>query len=75
MNLKLYILVFRYLRNSISFKRIVNKCYFSTNKPKYQFQNNSGNDNNSGNNNNSGNDNNSKKDYPERNYKSKLDNR
>jgi heme/copper-type cytochrome/quinol oxidase subunit 1 len=39
MNLKLYVFVFRYLRNSISFKRIVNKCYFSINKPKYQFQN------------------------------------
>ena len=75
MNLKLYIFVFGYVRNSKSFQLIVNKCYFSTNKPNYPFQNNRGSDNNSVNNNNSGNDNNSKKDYTEINNKSKLDNR
>jgi hypothetical protein len=61
------IFVFKYLKNSISFTLILNKCYFST-KPKQEFQN------NSSNNNNSGGDNNSKKNG-EKNNKFKLDNR
>lgn len=68
MNFGFSVFVFRYLKNSTSFKSIVNKCYFSTNKPEFQ--------NNSGNGNNSGNDNNSKKNNsPERNNKPNLDNR
>lgn len=67
MNFGFSVFVFRYLRNSRSFQ-LINKCYFSTNKSKFQ--------NNSGNGNNSGNDNNSKKNgSPERNNKPKLDNR
>jgi hypothetical protein len=73
MNFGFSVFVFRYLKNSISFQLIANKCYFSTNKS--EFQNNSGNDNNSfsfG----DGNDNNSKKNgLPEKNNKPKLDNR
>jgi len=61
------VFVFKYLKNSISFTLILNKCYFST-KPKQEFQN------NSSNNNNSGGDNNSKKNG-EKNNKFKLDNR
>ena len=68
MNFGFSVFVFRYLKNSTSFQLILNKCYFSTNKP--EFQNNSGNDNNSGKDNNS-----KKKGSPERNNKPKLDNR
>ena len=34
-------------KNSISFELMVNKCYFSSNKPKSEFNNNSGKDNSS----------------------------
>ena len=65
-----------YLRYSTSFQLTVNKCYFSSNKPKYMFKNNSEKDNGEDNN---GEDNNSppgkKKDSPENNDKPKLDNR
>lgn len=79
-----------YLIYSISFQLIVNKCYFSTTKPKYTFKKNSSplceKDNNYGNDNNPsplrekdnnlGKDNNSKKNgSPENNNKPKLDNR
>jgi hypothetical protein len=68
MNLVFSVFVFRYLKNSTSFQLIVNKCYFSTNKPEFK--------NNYGNGNNSGNDNHSKKNgSPESNNKPKLDNR
>jgi hypothetical protein len=65
MNFGFSVFVFKYLKNSISFTLIINKCYFST---KQEFQN------NSSNNNNSGGDNNSKKNG-EKNNKFKLDNR
>jgi len=68
-----------YLRYSTSFQLTVNKCYFSSNKPKYMFKNNSEKDNNYGEDNN-GKDNNSKKKdsltlVAENNDKPKLDNR
>ena len=85
MNLMLTVFV-TYLIYSISFQLIVNKCYFSTAKPKYTFKNNSsplcekdnnyGNDNNPEKDNNLGKDNDSKKNgSPENNNKPKLDNR
>ena len=79
MNLMLTVFV-TYLIYSISFQLIVNKCYFSTTKPKYTFKKNSSplceKDNNYGNDNNLGKDNNSKKNgSPENNNKPKLDNR
>jgi hypothetical protein len=78
-----------YLRYSTNFQLTVNKCYFSSNKPKYMFKNNSASprklaggeekDNNYGEDNN-GKDNNSKKKdsltlVAENNDKPTLDNR
>jgi len=80
MNLRLNVFL-TYLRYSTSFQSIVNKCYFSSNKPEYMFKNNSEKDNNygednNGKNNNFGKNNDSKKkDSPENNNKPKLDNR
>lgn len=51
MNLGLNVFL-TYLRYSTSFQLTVNKCYFSSNKPKYMFKNNSEKDNNYGEDNN-----------------------
>jgi hypothetical protein len=86
MNLMLTVFFFTYLIYSISFQLIVNKCYFSTIKPKYTFKKNSsplcekdnnyGKDNKPEKDNDFGKDNNSKKKgSPENNNKPKLDNR
>jgi hypothetical protein len=64
-----------YLRYSTSFQLTVNKCYFSSNKPKDMFKNNSEKDNNYGEDNNGKGNNSKKKDSPENNDKPKLDNR
>jgi hypothetical protein len=85
MNLMLTVFV-TYLIYSISFQLIVNKCYFSTTKPKYTVKNNSShlgekdsnyvNDKNPEKDNKFGNQNNTKKNgSPENNNKPKLDNR
>ena len=50
-----------YLRYSTNFQLTINKCYFSSNKPKYMFKNNSEKDNNYGEDNNGKNNNCKKK--------------
>jgi len=74
MNLGLNVFL-TYLRYSTSFQLTVNKCYFSSNKPKYMFKNNSEKDNNYGEDNNGKDNNSKKKGSPENNDKPKLDNR
>ena len=78
MNLGLNVFL-TYLRYSTSFQLTVNKCYFSSNKPKYMFKNNSPpwgeKDNNYGEDNNGKDNNSKKKGSPENNDKPKLDNR
>ena len=74
MNLGLNVFL-TYLRHSTSFQLTVNKCYFSSNKPKYMFKNNSEKDNNYGEDNNGKDNNSKKKGSPENNDKPKLDNR
>jgi hypothetical protein len=74
MNLGLNVFL-TYLRYSTSFQLTVNKCYFSSNKPKYIFKNNSEKDNNYGEDNNGKDNNSKKKGSPENNDKPKLDNR
>jgi hypothetical protein len=64
-----------YLRYPTNFQLTINKCYFSSNKPKYMFKNNSEKDNNYGEDNNGKDNNSKKKDSPENNDKPKLDNR
>ena len=74
-----------FITHSTIFQLITNKCYFSTNKLKYKFKDNSEENNNNGennynksekDNNNFGNDNNpKKKGSPENKNKAKLDNR
>lgn len=46
MNLIWHVFVFKIWKNPISFELNVNKCYFSSNKPKNKFNNNYGKDNN-----------------------------
>ena len=41
MNSNVFVFVFKSWKNSISSKLIVNKCYFSSNNPKYELNNNS----------------------------------
>jgi hypothetical protein len=74
MNLGLNVFL-TYLRYSTSFQLTVNKCYFSSNKPKYMFKNNSEKDNNYGEDNNGKDNNSKKKGSPENSDKPKLDNR
>jgi len=74
MNLRLNVFLI-YLRYSTTFQSTVNKCYFSSNKSKYMFKNNSEKDNNYGEDNNEKDNNSKKKGSPENNDKPKLDKR